>query len=312
MTYHLKSGESVPQAMKRIVSEQIEVAEDQIKRTGAKDRDTTVHEVRKSIKKICAVLRLIRPELGDIYSAEMTAFRDLARELSEFRDASAIITTFDHLKQKYRGELPRTKLDSIRRGLVTRKKTIEADADVAHVLSKMPGSLRRASKRVKKWPLQTDGFAAIAPGIEKTFRRGRKALLQAKKQPTPDNFHYWRRRVKDLWYHVRVLEPVWTEIMEGYEGTLKDLETWLGEDHNLVLLREAVAAANPPQLDAFFDVVDKSQKELRDNALSIGERIYCEETAKQFTHRIGRIWDAWQSQPRTLEELQKQKRHQHG
>ena len=51
-------------------------------------RSAAVHEVRKSLKKIRAALRLVRPVIGDkSYRRENTCFRDAARPLTEVRDA---------------------------------------------------------------------------------------------------------------------------------------------------------------------------------------------------------------------------------
>ncbi len=34
---------------------------------------------------------------------------------------------------------------------------------------------------------------------------------------TDEAFHEWRKRAKDLRYHVDLLEPVWPEVMENVE-----------------------------------------------------------------------------------------------
>ena len=64
MAYQLRSDESVPEGMGRIVREEFKSAAGQLKsRNGAK-RDEAIHQARKSIKKIRGVLRLVQPELG--------------------------------------------------------------------------------------------------------------------------------------------------------------------------------------------------------------------------------------------------------
>src|SRR4051794_6121756 len=105
---------------------------------------------------------------------------------------------------------------------------------------------------------------------KKTFRRGRKRLARAKKKPAPENFHELRKSVKYHWYHLRLLEKLWTDVLAGYEKSLKELETWLGEDHNLVVLRgriesnpAAFGAARTSQLA--LELIEKYQKELRAN-----------------------------------------------
>jgi len=170
------------------------------------------------------------------------------------------------------------------------------------------GTLEEAAKDVKTWPLQTDGFPALAPGLEEAYRGARRAMARARKQPQPENFHEWRKRVKDHWYHVRLLESLWSDLMRAHEKSLKDLESWLGEDHNLVVLREKIVAepdsyGDPKETELVLHLIDKYQKELRDNSLSLGERIY-EERSRQFLRRMKHLWLAWQSQPKSLERQQ--------
>jgi CHAD domain-containing protein len=307
MAFHLKSNESVPEAVRRIVSEEVDAAAGQLTAGDGVNRDEAIHEARKSVKKVRAVLRLVQPELGATWRLENRRLRDIGRKLSEFRDAAAIIESLDCLKEKYREELGPHTLDSIRRGLVARKGQAERNAGIEQVLNKLAAGLRSAGKRAQTWPIEKDGFPAIGPGLGRTFSRGRRALALVQDNPSPESCHEWRKCVKDHWYHVRLLEHVWIDIMQAYERALKDLETCLGDDHNLVVLRDKVLAepafyGRGGEIDVFLGVVDKRQKELRDRALAFGERIYAEKPA-QFTRRMERLWRAWQSQPKQLEEL---------
>jgi CHAD domain-containing protein len=309
MAYHLKSNESVPDAVRRIVSEEMDAAAGQLRGASGADRDEAIHEARKSVKKVRAVLRLVQPELGATWRVENRRLSEIGRKLSEFRDAAASIESLDSLKEGYREELGPHTLDSIRRGLVARKGQAERNADIGQVLNKLAAGLRSTGKRARTWPLENDGFPAIGCGLERTFSRGRKALALVRANPSPEGFHEWRKRVKDHWYHVRLLEYVWVDIMQAYGRALKDLETWLGDDHNLVVLRDRVLAepafyGKATDIDVFLGVVDKRQKELRDGALSFGKRIYAEKPA-QFARRMERFWRAWQSQPKQLEELRR-------
>jgi CHAD domain-containing protein len=295
VAYRLKLGEPVPEGIKRIVRGEIAAAARQLSGTGEADRDEAIHEARKNVKKIRGVLRLMRPELGEVYRRENLFFRDLGRQLSQFRDARAMIETFDPLRNKYRGELGRGGLAAIRRGLIARKRQAEKLGGVQELLTGMAGMLRQSAERVDEWPLAADGFEAIGPGLEAAFRLGRTALARARKRPLPDNFHEWRKRVKDHWYHVRLLEAVWDGAMPPYERRLKDLETWLGEDHNLVVLQEKVMAepgfyGNESEIALFVRLIGKYHKELRADAFALGASTYGEKP-RQFTRRIKRLWD---------------------
>jgi CHAD domain-containing protein len=312
MAYHLKSGEQVPDGIKRAAREELQFAADQLDGVFSAKRDEAIHEARKSIKKVRGILRLMRPELDGIYRTEAKRLGKIGRTLSKFRDAGAIIGTFDSLRDKYRAELGRRTLSSIRHGLVRRKEEAEHEADIDKVLRGMAKSLRNVEKRVKSWPLKRDGFPALAPGLEETYRRGQKAMALARKRGSAENFHTWRKRLKDHWYHVRLLERLWTDVMLAYEKSLKDAETWLGEDHNLAVLRDKFSAepeffGKRKEMDLVLDRIGNYQHELRANALSLGERIY-EEKPRQFVQHMKHLWEAWQSQPKTLEAVQKLER----
>ena len=61
-------------------------------------RDEAVHEARKSLKKVRAVLRLVRPVVGEKgYRRENTCFRDAGRPLSVARDAQILVQTVEQL-----------------------------------------------------------------------------------------------------------------------------------------------------------------------------------------------------------------------
>jgi len=312
MAYRLKHGETVPEAIRRIVQEEIDSAGKQLTNGQGKKRDEAVHEARKSLKKVRGALRLMQPELGRAYQDENTRMRDLGRELSEIRDATAIIEVFDSLVEKHASSLQKDAFGAIRRGLEKSKRETEQAAGIEKVIQQAQATLRATGKRVKNWPLKADGFQAIAPGFENRYRRGRRAMAIAEKDPSPENYHEWRKRVKDHWYHVRLLESLWTEAMQSRESSLKDLETWLGDDHNLVVLRQKLED-NPEQygdqkeIKLFMALMDQHQKELRENAVSLGQRLY-EQKPKQLVRDFAKLWDAWQSEPAGMKEVEKTQR----
>jgi CHAD domain-containing protein len=302
MAYRLEREESIISGIRRVIREEIDSAESHLAGKKKTTRDEAIHDARKSIKKVRATLRLIRDQLGNSWKRENAHLRDVAARLSQFRDAFVIIETFDDLKQKFASGAP-ARFGSVRTGLAKRRAESGREEDVGIVLNSAATSLRRASKRVKRWPLAGDGFDAIAPGLEKTYRDGRRALARARKNPNAQTFHEFRKRVKDHWYHVRLLEGLWTEVMGAYEKSLKDLEDWLGNDHNLTVLRDTIGAepafyGKPKEIDRVVDLIVKYQQELRAEAVPLAERIY-EEKPREFMRRMKHLWDAWRGEPST-------------
>lgn len=312
MAYRLKKGESVPDGVKRIAGAEIDSAIENLEHCGRKNRDQAIHEARKSVKKIRGVLRLLRPELGNTYSDENGRFRELGHRLSELRDAQAILVMFDAIAEEYAGSIEKNTLDAIHRGIESAKGEKERTIGVAKLIQDAIGTLRSNRKRVAQWPLQEDGFAALAPGLKLTYRRGRRALAKALSDPDPVNYHTLRKRVKDHWYHIRLLESLWTELQQARESSLHELETWLGDDHNLVVLCEQLQKepdkyGGQQAVQVFLALAAERQKKLRDDSLALSRRIY-EEKPRQFVERMEKLWDAWQDDPKSMKEVQKEQR----
>ena len=76
MAFRFKLGEPFDEGCRRIAVEQIERA--QILLQGKGDQAIAVHETRKSLKRLRALLRLIRPAMGEeAFKAENGQLRDV-------------------------------------------------------------------------------------------------------------------------------------------------------------------------------------------------------------------------------------------
>jgi len=303
MAFHFEPGEPVPDGVRRIVREELEYAAAQLSQARTTARDEAIHEARKSLKKARAVLRLLRPELETTYRTENAKLRGIARRLSEVRDAGVMLETLDDLVEKFRPELGANTFAAVRRTLARSKREAERQAGMAALLARLAASLRAAARRAEAWGLQTDGFVALAPGFEKTFRQGRKALAEARRHPLPENDHAWRKRAKDHWYHVRLLGGDAGAWIESYEQDLKELETALGDGQNLTLLRRRILAepdsyGSPADVALLTALIKRHQKNLRDKALALGARIY-RRKARVLLRRLSRGWTRSKPEPLT-------------
>ena len=295
MPYRLRARESIRRGIKRIALEEIHSAIHRL--THGDERDEAVHDARKSVKKIRGAIRLARFDFGDMLPPEIAFFRDIGRKLSDLRDTQAMLEIFDGLIEKYKAELGPHPMDSLRLDLVARKERFEQSQNAGAVIEDVLRDLHRARERVDQWPLTSNGFAAVAPGLSSTFKQGRRAFASSYENPLPENFHEFRKRAKDHWYHIRLLENLWTPALAAYESSLKSLEQALGDDHNLVVLRETIANnpasfTNSHDLQTAFALMDHYQRDLRAEARVIGERIYGQRP-RDFVAQMQRFWEGW-------------------
>jgi CHAD domain-containing protein len=267
VAYAIERHEQVPAAVRRIMDEQIVRAREQLT-DAATPVAKRVHDARKRFKETRALLRLI--------GVENTWFRDAGRELAAARDAEAVLEALATL------ELERAVRARVKRQLA-KPGSEDLDARVTNVLAQ----LVVAQARIETWPEIEDSFDAIAAGLERAYRGGRRAMKGAR---TDAQMHEWRKRVKEHWYHVQLLRHAWPEMMKAYAGVLEELSHALGDHHDLAVLRAGVAS--PPE--AFVFAVDARQREQERRAREIGSRVYAERP-RTWSARMRKVWDAWRT-----------------
>ena len=142
---------------------------------GARPSDSGVHEARKKLKRIRAILRLVRDPMGeDIYRHENVVMRDAGRGLSEVRDAWVRTETLTSVADRHRDRLDRTAVDTTGTWLLEEYERILTEF-TNHAPTAAVTALEEARARYEEYPFETmipDDFASIAPGLERVYRRG--------------------------------------------------------------------------------------------------------------------------------------------
>ena len=284
--YRLKDGEPLPEAIARVARGRIDHAIDELRGKTDSTPVDAVHEARKDMKKLRALLRLARGELGgQVYDRENACYRDAARELAGQRDADVMLETLNGLTY-----LPAGEGWELRKRIQADREQNGAGDDRQAAARNAVAILKEARGRVADWPLEHDSFDALAKGLEKTYRRGRREFEAAMDEPTVESLHEWRKRVKHLWYHHTLLRSLWPPLMEAAGDEAHVLSDRLGDDHDLAVLAEWVdenAGAGPE----FREAVDRRRAELQAEAFALGARVYAEKP-KAFVRRMSRLWAA--------------------
>jgi CYTH domain-containing protein/CHAD domain-containing protein len=259
----------------------------------AHEIEDTVHDVRKRCKEVRALARLVRSSIGDEFDHFNASVREAADCLAPIRDAHAVLATLDDLRAATNGH-GEADLAPVRAAQLAAADQATRDVhggdpriDHAHAL------LVTARKRIKHWKV-ADDFAAVGDGIETTYRRGRRALRRARRRPSDENLHEWRKSVKHLWYQLRLIEPAAPSALEPIVASLDDLAEALGDDHDLAVLVERLA--NDPahfggshHVMRAIDLARHQQDDLRRRAFRLGATIYAEKPAA-FVRRLEAYW----------------------
>src|SRR5438105_3999997 len=259
MAYVLQPGDPIPAELHRVMREQLD-------RMEAHLRGREVHEMRKRIKETRSLLRLIRTPLGAAFATENDWYRGMARELSAARDAEAVGEAMERLAKA-------TEDPKLHERLAIANERIAAP-DIIDVDPLLQG-VERARARLAEWPhLDNDFDTTLADGLRRTLRRGRKALECADKTRKATDFHELRKRVKDHWYHARLVAP-----FQSHAERVEHLSRVLGHQHDLVITVEHIDD------EVLLPLITKKRKHLERKTLDLTESLY-DESPRRWCKRV--------------------------
>jgi CHAD domain-containing protein len=278
--YRLKQDEPLAEGVRRIAIGRIDHATEALRGDAELSSEQAIHEARKDLKKLRSLLRLVRAAIGEkTYRRELDCFGDAATELAGARDSDVMVATLDGL------ELPTEVGGPLRRALEAHRLRAGSSAHASGAVIEMLGDAR---ERAGAWSLSDESFDALAPGLERMYRRGRRELRAVREAPSVEGLHEWRKRVKDLWYHHTLLRSLWPPVMKAVGDEAHELSDLLGDDHDLAMLlgwaREHAEA--PSEL---AEPVEDRRAALQANAFALGARLYADKPGA-FLRRLEHCW----------------------
>lgn len=292
MGFRFKKRESVTRSARRVCRERLDHALAGLGQGTAADG---VHDARRAIKKLRAVLRLVRAGIGEMAYDEATrSLRAAADRLNAIRDAQVRLGALDDLAKRSNGAIAPRLLRKLQDALLKNRQTEEqkfgGSADSAKQF------LFEAREQLAGVKVEPNQWKAVGPGLKKMYRRGRKAWAMAKRQPSPEHFHEWRKRVKDLSNQLRLLRQARPRKVKARMHELNRLADILGDDHDLFMLGQ-FAGKNlkaPREKMPFARVIATRQKELKSEALKLGASCYAQKPAR-FCFQVRKGWKNWKS-----------------
>ena len=273
--FSLGVDETVSSGVLRIARAQLEMA--MARALDARQPvDERVHEARKHGKKLRALMRLVRAQDRMFFAEENAAIRDAARELSARRDSDVILAACTELsatcpRPRIRAHLARVRRKLGRQGAVeaTGHTTIERE------LRRFVRRMRDVHARVLFWPIVECTALHLEQGFVEVYRQARRALRRVLADPSEENFHELRKRVKDHGFHLRLLRDTWPRAIDDRLRDVDRLSDRLGRERDLAMLGHALmGAAGDSRLTgdarALFVFVDQRRVKLRADTLELG------------------------------------------
>lgn len=288
--YLIDPDELIRREVRRVAVERLDDAIDRLD-GDIRDAETAIHESRKRCKEVRGLARLIEPALGKRFRPFDRTVRDAASQLSAMRDAHALLATFDSL-------LALHDLDDELRIVRDHQAALAGDATAAveagdERIATARALLVEARRQANRWRVP-EGFDTLGDGLEATYRRGRVAFREARRDPTDEHVHEWRKSVKYLWYQMRLLREAAPSVVGPAVRQLDGLAEALGGDHDLAVLVAHLDGdpdrfGDPGAVDHARAVAREQQQDLRRGAFRTGAVVFAEH-AEAFRGRIAAYW----------------------
>src|SRR5215470_9927811 len=243
MAFELKVGETLGDGIHRIAEKEIDKVLGYANGSPRGSRDAMVHEVRKSLKKLRTLIRLVRPALGGkTYRRENIALRDIARPLTEVRDAAILVEALDKTTNAQELGSRRRSFGNVRKELVRHQRDVRGKVLTEEdAFKSVDSAIKDALVRLDDWADVKDTWSSVGEGVQRVYRRARRAFAAARQTPTVEHLHEWRKQSKYLRHQLELLRPLKPAVLGPLASRTDRLGEILGDDHDLAMLRREVA-----------------------------------------------------------------------
>jgi CHAD domain-containing protein len=295
--------------VRRVALGRVDSAVSSLRQIPGGDQADAIHTARKDMKKLRAVLTLVRGELGKkTYRRENERFGGAAKKLSESRDAEVLIATLASVLEDYPQDAP--PVDRLVADLEARRHSVSAegaDERLEAIINEVADEIEQGGSRIADWPLRHSDWSLFEDGLKRSYRGGRKALAAIERHsaedglPEPGDAHTFRKRVKELWYALRLFQDTWPDGLKGPTEAADGLADTLGRYNDLSVLLDEIesrgGADQDPQdpggedLSVLTTAIRDRQAGMLEQILPVARRLYAEEP-EAFTARIGAYWAA--------------------
>ncbi len=291
--FAIDNHEELNEGIARVIKEQLEYIANQCEIPV--NIDSSVHEIRKAFKRLRAVLRLIRFDIGDeLFHVENVKFRELSRLLSKLRDQHVIIS---YLAMCFEAnELAISEDNYIRFVNFLNKQKEEEMKGImdGNVLAHIKEKAEEYNKAVQAYPLKGLGPHTINDGVVHAYKQCLLQMEQAQLKLEDESLHTLRKKVKYLLNQMLLVQEVWPEYFLNYSSSLKNVSEFLGNDHNLaeaiLLIKNTPdSIINAQEKTNLENAIVNERTQIHEEVWPLMGKIFTEDS-ESFVKRVKSYW----------------------
>lgn len=252
----------------------------------------TVHEVRKTLKRWRALMRLLARPLGEQADQMRSEARELMRAIAGARDAQSALDALNDLRKVDRPISP-TSIETIRARLTKMRDAAEAKSFTKAMRDRLSRYLDYATLSLERWPLKAIDFDIVTDGLTSTYRRARQLVPDTWTDSEAEHLHDLRRRVVEHRHQMDIIEPLWPRLGKVWAEEAQRLRNQLGSCQDLAVLAELTAPHQPlaPWRSRLAPLISARRDAHLKSAARLAGRLFAEKP-KAFRRRIAALWSA--------------------
>ena len=285
----------VEEGFRNVIGRSIGYMKDQI--NGSEDIHHSIHECRRTCKRIRAALKMIRDEIGySNYFRENRFYRDLSRRMSGPRDDFVLLQSVDDLELKNPGVFGKETLTPLKEQLLERIEQRTAEFTVeSGGFGRVLKDLEFAEERIIHYCRLRNNFAAMKSGIRRVYRKGYRFSTKTGIRESMEGFHEYRKQTKYLLYQMELISPVFPNVLNAYTGSLDKHADFLGDTRDLdrlelFLEKLPEGLVRPQSMEKLMELIRlKRRKKLK--KIHRKSPLVFAEKPKQFVKRLESYWE---------------------
>lgn len=314
MSLRLQSRDKVRDAIRRVERERIAAARELIGGASQVGSSEGIHQARKQLKRVRALLRLIRPDVpSGRWSRVDHRLRAVARALSAVRDATVLIGTLQEFRTRH--VLTSNSLAEV----TSTAQNWQAQAHASALASqeargKLLRLLDEAACHLDQWTTSHRGWKAVGPGLRAVYSQAQAAAAPLREAADCDNLtlHKARKRAQTLLHVLEFLQSAQPRRVGARIHALHELTDLLGKDHDLAVLEATLRDTTRTRLTAagsrrLKTAIATERRIVQTRASRLAGNIYTE-TEDAFVSQIHEHWKTWRSKNRRVQTTSERKR----
>ncbi|WP_317928694.1 CHAD domain-containing protein [Halioxenophilus sp. WMMB6] len=246
-----------------------------------------VHSARKNIKRLRALLRLVRTGLGEsAFHQANSLLRDVNRSLCDLRDEQALWETHARLVKHRKKSCQESCLQAM-------AALLQQKSGQQQSLTGCPQAIPAAAAQqlslclLTPLPLNFTRQNDAVLGICESYQLSRNLYRQCKHSHDVKLMHAWRKRVKDFVYQAQYLAALYPAVLPPWLDCQTQLADLLGEYQDLSTLTDWLAQnrslskkGEKSLYRAMITLIEKEQATLKKSALKLGDKLFRKKPAE--------------------------------